>query len=121
MTNFVNQYFTNVPVDGTFYKREWQRFLSLTPIDENTTTVIFVLPKLPYPFSYQIHELLASVKLNIVNQNGNIPTGDKHVTGINNLLGSLFSKLVLKINDKVIKVLIKIFCEHLYVSLFLII
>lgn len=112
VANFVNQFFADLPQDGTKYKLDWQKFMSITTVNEDTKLATFVLPKLTYPYSYQIHQLLVSVKLDIVEAtSGNLPANDKHVTGINNMLGSLFSKVRMWINDQVL--ILALFHRHL--------
>lgn len=98
--NFTGLFFHKQPVDGTKYRVEWHQVLPATGFKEETETVVFNFPALDYPYSYEISDLLLSVKFNIYKDDGTLPDKTESVCGINNMLHSLFSKVNLKINGE---------------------
>jgi len=81
--NFVGSFFSNLPMDTTQFKVEWIKVLPVTSIDANVRSVIYVMPKLEYPYSYKLQDLMMSARIKIVDKDGNLPGPNAHVTGIN--------------------------------------
>jgi hypothetical protein len=99
--NFTSSFFYKQPVDGTKFSVRWQSQLPSTGFKEETETVVFDFQALDFPYSWEIGNLLISVKFNILNKDTQaLPATEDTVTGINNMLHSLFKSVNLKINGE---------------------
>jgi len=87
-------------VDASKFQVRWQQVLPSTGFKEQTETVVFDFPPLDYPYSYEISDLLLSVKFNILNTDDTLPAKTDTVVGINNMLHSLFKTVNLKLNGE---------------------
>lgn len=104
-TNFVNAFFGSLPTDGTKYRTEVTKILPSTSVTDQTRNFSFIFNKLDYPFCYELHQTVASVKVKIYKKEGStltLPAEGTTVGGINSMVSSLFSSVNLKINDKLV-------------------
>jgi len=102
VSNLVGSFFYKQPVDATKFMVRWQQILPSTGFKEQTETVVFDFPALDYPYSYEISDLLLSVKFNILKTDDSLPATTDTVVGINNMLHSLFKTVILKLNGETI-------------------
>lgn len=100
--NLTSSFFHRQPVDGTKFQVRWQRVLPSTGFKEQTETVVFDFPALDFPYSYEISDLLLSVKFNILKSDDTLPAKSDCVVGINNMLHSLFKTVTLKLNGEIV-------------------
>lgn len=99
LTNF----FYRQPLENSRTRTSWRRVVPCTGVTPTTTLISFKLDPQQFPHCYDISNLLLSVKIRIVNaKTEQLPLKDSHVTGINNMLHSLFEKCCLSINGDII-------------------
>lgn len=103
-TNYVNAFFGDLPVDATKYRTEVIKILPGTAFTKNTRNFTFIFNKLEFPYAYELHQTVVSVKVRIVKKDGSLPNDGATVCGINSMVSSLFSNVTLKINDQLISV-----------------
>lgn len=98
-SNFVNQFFGQLPIDATKYRSDWTKILPGTSFSDATAEVQFTIAPLEYPYAIEIANLLVSCRVKILKKDGGLPTSLSKVTLINNMMHSLFSFVSLQIND----------------------
>jgi hypothetical protein len=104
-SNFIEHFFSKLPVDSRFNKVEFQKFIPITGLDKNTTKIDFLLEKRSAPQCYLISKALIEVNVTLVKKDGvSVPDTTKLVGSINNCLHSLFSTVSMQINDQKITV-----------------
>jgi len=92
--------FRKTPTDLRFINTEYRQFNSQTAIDKNSNKFSFVLARLDSPYCYLLEDCLIKVNLIITKKDGvSLPDTDKIVAPVNNVLGSLFEEMRMKIND----------------------
>jgi hypothetical protein len=101
-SNFTSSFFFKQPVDGTKYQVKWQQVLPSTGFKEQTENVVFEFPALDFPYSYEISDLLLSVKFQILKTDDTLPATTDLVVGINNMLHSLFKSVTLLLNGETV-------------------
>jgi hypothetical protein len=98
--HLLDDYFTDLPTDYRYTFVEYRQFVSHTAIDKDSKELQFILPALNAPYCYQLADTLMQVRLQIVKKGTNVlPDASAKVGPVDNVLGSLFSKVSLKIND----------------------
>jgi hypothetical protein len=92
--------FRKTPTDLRFINTEYRQFNSQTAVDKNSNKFSFVLARLDAPYCYLLEDCLIKVNLIITKKDGvSLPDTDKIVAPVNNVLGSLFREMRMKIND----------------------
>jgi hypothetical protein len=98
--HLIDDAFTDLPTDYRYTFVEYRQFVSHTAIDKDSRELNFVLPSQSAPYCYQLSDTLIKVKLQIVKKGQNVlPDASAKVGPVNNILGSLFWKMCMKIND----------------------
>jgi len=97
---FTSSFFRKQSVDKSRINAKWRQYLPKTGFKEQNGIIAFDFDKLEYPYCYEISSLLLSVKFKIVDENGALPQPTDNVVGINNMLHSLFTNVVLSINGE---------------------
>jgi hypothetical protein len=98
--HLLDDYFTDLPTDYRYTFVEYRRFNSHTAIDKDSNELQFILPPQNAPYCYQLGDSLMHVKLQIVKKGQNVlPDASAKVAPVDNIIGSLFSKVTLQIND----------------------
>jgi hypothetical protein len=96
----IKSFFRKLPTDLRFIQTEYRQFNSQTGVDKNSTNFSFVLNRLDAPYCYLLEDSLIKVNLVITKSDGiTLPDADKTVAPINNVCGSLFEDVRMKIND----------------------
>jgi hypothetical protein len=101
--HIIDDYFTDVPSDFRYTCVEYRCFVTQTGIDRNSGELNFILPPQAAPYCYQLADTLMKVRLQIVKKGTNeLPNPTAKVGPVNNVIGSLFEKMTLKINDELV-------------------
>jgi hypothetical protein len=96
----IDDYFGKIGTDLRYTHTEYRQFNPQTGLDKNSAKMNFVLPPIDPPYCYQLSDALIEVTMNITKGDGqSMPDPSKKVGPVNNVLGSLFETLDLKIND----------------------
>ena len=104
-SNFIENFFSKLPVDSRFNKVEFQRFVPVTGLSKNTTRIDFKLEKRDAPQCYLISKAIIEVTVSITKSDSStLPEKAKSVASVNNSLHSLFSSVSMQINDQKITV-----------------
>jgi hypothetical protein len=104
-TNFIDNFFSAIPVDARFNKVEFQKFVPSSGLSRDSTTIEFNLDKRDAPQCYLISKALIEVTVTIVKKDGtSVPSTSNvgPVASINNGLYSLFGSVKMLINDQLI-------------------
>lgn len=100
-SNFIEIFFSKLPIDSRFNKVEFQRFVPVTGLSKNTTKIDFKLEKRDPPQCYLISKAIIEVSVSITTSDStSLPASTKKVASINNSLHSLFSSVSMQINDQ---------------------
>jgi len=92
--------FQKTPTDLRFINTEYRQFNSQTAIDKSSKQFSFVLARLDSTYCYLLEYCLIIVNLIITKKDGvTLPDTDKIIAPVNNVLGSLFEEMRIKIND----------------------
>jgi hypothetical protein len=98
--HIVDNYFDVIPTDTRFTSTEYRQFVSHTAVDKNSETIEFVLERLNAPYCYVLADALMSVTVHITKNDGiALPETSAKVGPVNNVVGSLFDRLTMCIND----------------------
>lgn len=97
---YLENLFTKEPLDGRFIKIELKKIdPSSGGANIHNTTSTFVLERLPRPQAYKISDVMVSVNVKILKKKDkSMPEIKSKITTIDNILGSLFEKVLLQIN-----------------------
>ena len=96
----INSLFSKLPSDLRFINTEYRQFSTHTSVSKNSSSFSFVLERLDAPYCYLLEDTLIKVNLIITKKDGvSLPDTDKIVAPVNNILGSLFDDMRMKIND----------------------
>ena len=96
----VKNLFHKLPCDLRFINNEYRQFNAQTSTESNSQSFTFILDRLDAPYCYLLEDALMKVNLIITKKDGlTLPDIDKNVGPINNVLGSLFEDMRMKIND----------------------
>ena len=96
----VKKLFHKLPCDLRFINCEYRQFNTQTSTESNSSSFTFVLDRLDAPYCYLLEDALIKVNLIITKKDGvTLPDATKNVGPINNVLGSLFEDMRMKIND----------------------
>ena len=100
-SNFIENFFSKLPIDSRFNKVEFQKFVPVTGLSKNTTKIDFKLEKRDPPQCYLISKALIEVSVTITTSDStSLPAKAKNVASCNNSLHSLFSSVSMQINDQ---------------------
>jgi hypothetical protein len=98
--HIVDDYFDDLPTDSRFTSTEYRQFVSHTAVDKNSETIEFVLERLNAPYCYMLADALMSVTVHITKSDGvALPEATAKVGPVNNVIGSLFERMTMRIND----------------------
>ena len=104
-SNFIENFFSTLPIDSRFNKVEFQKFVPITGLSKNSSKIDFKLEKRDAPQCYLISKALIEVSVTITtNDSTTLPVATKLVASVNNPLQSLFSSVSMQINDQKITV-----------------
>lgn len=96
----INSLFSKLPSDLRFINTEYRQFSTHTSVSKNSSSFSFVLERLDAPYCYLLEDALIKVNLIITKKDGvTLPDTNKIVAPVNNVLGSLFEDMRMKIND----------------------
>ena len=101
--DYISDLFVSPVDDKRFSRVTFEKFLPITSVKsyrdlQADPAINFHLPKKTSPFVYLLSQTLISVKIKIVDSDGNLPTNSAKVTVNNNVLHTLFSSCELKLN-----------------------
>lgn len=99
---YISNLFSSTPVDSRYTKIELRRFEPVS-VGQNTNNMItnFTLQSLPQPQAYMWQDMLISVKIKILQKaTKTLPPKNAKISVIDNILGSLFSKVLVHLNIK---------------------
>lgn len=100
-SNFIENFFSKLPIDSRFNKVEFQRFVPVTGLSKNTTKIDFKLEKRDPPQCYLISKAIIEVSVTITTSDSTtLPAAAKKIASCNNSLHSLFSSVSMQINDQ---------------------
>jgi hypothetical protein len=115
--HIIDDYFTDVPSDFRYTCVEYRCFVSQTSIDSNSGEITFILPPQNAPYCYQLSDTLMKVRLQIVKKGTNqLPNPDAKIGPVNNVIGSLFEKMTLKINDELVTTVPELYAYKCYLK-----
>lgn len=98
--HIIDDYFTDLPTDFRYTSVEYREFGPQTGVSKDSQELTFILSSLVAPYCYQLSDTLMRVKVQIVKKGtSTLPDANAKVGPVNNVIGSLFSKMTLKIND----------------------
>ena len=104
-SNFIENFFSKLPVDSRYNKVEFQKFVPITGLSSTSKKIDFKLEKRDAPQCYIISKALIEVSVSITKDDGTtLPTTSKTVASLNNPLHSLFSSVSMALNDQKITV-----------------
>jgi hypothetical protein len=104
-SNFIENFFSKLPIDSRFNKVEFQKFVPITGLSPTSKKIDFKLEKRDAPQCYLISKALIEVSVTITTADGStLPPMAKVVASVNNPLQSLFSSVSMQINDQKITV-----------------
>lgn len=116
-SNFIENFFSKLPIDSRFNKVEFQKFVPITGLSKNSSKIDFKLEKRDAPQCYLISKALIEVSVTITtNDSTTLPATTKLVASVNNPLQSLFSSVSMQINDQKITVSQEDYPYKTYVS-----
>lgn len=96
--DFAKSWFQSYPRDSRFLNCSLQKFMPTSSKDANV--IIFECARFEAPNCYMIQEAILEVQIAILKADGKVPTKDKNVAPVNNVLHSLFESVKIFINDK---------------------
>lgn len=98
--DFVKSFVRRLPTDSRFLQNSYQKFPPTTSIDADT--INFDLNRYDSANFYQIQAACLKVQCKIVKANGDLPSTERRVWPVNNVLHSLFSSVRVLINEQVV-------------------
>jgi hypothetical protein len=99
---YANSFFSQFPTDARFLQCTLQKIMPTSSIDGKT--IEFNLDRYDAANVYQIQETYVEVNVSIVKSDNSLPSQNKTVGTVNNLLHSLFESVRIIINDAHISV-----------------
>ena len=116
-SNFIENFFSKLPIDSRFNKVEFQRFVPVTALDKTTTKIDFKLEKRDPPQCYLISKAIIEVGVTITTSDSTtLPATAKDVASCNNALDSLFTSVSMQINDQTVSSSIEDYPYKAYVA-----
>lgn len=114
--HLVEDYFNVFPTDARYTSTEYRQFVAHTAMDKNSEKIEFVLETLNAPFCYQLSDALISATIHITKNDGvSMPEATAKVGPVNNVLGSLFERVTMRINDEEISTNSEFYPHRCYV------
>ena len=115
--NMVSSFFSDKPTDLRFTKVAYQQIVPHTAVDANSKNIEFILEKLDSPFCYLVSDMLMQANVIITKEDGvTLPDSTSEIGPSNNLLSTLFSSCIMKINDDIITASGELYPYKCYVS-----
>lgn len=101
--HMIDDYFGKLATDLRFTQCDYKQFNAHTAMDKNSAELEFILGATDAPQCYQLSDALIELTLNITKADGvTMPDPSSKVGPVNNVLGSVFSNVTLKINDNAV-------------------
>jgi hypothetical protein len=99
----VSSFFSDVPTDLRYTHCAYTQISPNTSTNQNSPNIEFIFPSLKAPYCYQLFDTQIEAAILITKADGvTVPDVTAMVAPVNNVLGSLFSHQILKLNDDII-------------------
>jgi len=101
--SYVKSYFSNLPTDLKFTSTQVMQVNAGKHIKDLDSSMDFVFEKLEEPYAYNISDMLLQATIIITKADGKtLPEPTAMVAPVNNVIGSLFSTMTMRINDDIV-------------------
>jgi hypothetical protein len=94
---YAESFFASFPTDARFLQNTHHKVTPSSGLDSNT--IEFNLDRFEAANMWQIQETYVEARIEIVKADGTLPTADKQVAPVNNMLHSLFESVRITVND----------------------
>jgi len=100
--NLTESWFMKYPWNASYNKVELAEIKPQLNYDPKGGPIHFEFQQLPFPYAYQINQLMMEVNIKITKSDGvTLPEKNLTITPINNIINSMFSNVDIIINKKV--------------------
>ena len=96
--NYADSFFRELPTDSRYIQVSYQKYPPNSSLD--STTLDFTLNRFTAANVYQIQNTCLEIQIVILKSDNTLPTKDKNVSPVNNILHSFFESVRMKINDE---------------------